>query len=79
MLVAIDMFGRIQAVRVVQDMPRSGLYGMLRIIDSQWMKLFKTKTFRDIQRVSWQTISADNEYDLFFGASITPITASAKI
>lgn len=79
LLVAIDMFGRIQAAHVLQDKPRSGLYGMLRIIESQWMKLFKGNTFRDIQRLSWQTIPADNEYDLFVGASVTPKTVSAKI
>lgn len=79
LLVAIDMFGRIQAARVLQDMPQSGLYGMLRIIESQWMKLFEGNTFRDIQRLSWQTIPADNEYDLFVGASVTPKTVSAKI
>ena len=33
LLVVIDMFGRIQGARVLQDMPSSGLYGMLRIIE----------------------------------------------
>lgn len=79
LLVAIDMFGRIQAASVLDDMQGSGLYGMLRVIESQWMKLFKGNTFRDIQRLSWQTIPADNEYDLFVGASVTPKTVSAKI
>jgi hypothetical protein len=31
------------------------------------MKLFKGNTFRDIQRSSWQTISADNGYGLLLG------------
>jgi Na+-translocating ferredoxin:NAD+ oxidoreductase RnfG subunit len=34
LLVAIDMFGRVQRARVLQDMLSSGLYGMLRIIAS---------------------------------------------
>jgi hypothetical protein len=64
---------------VVQAMPSSGLYGMLRIIESQWMTLFEGNTFRDIQRLSWKTIPADNEHALFVGASVTPKTVSAKI
>ena len=79
LLVVIDMFGRIQGARVLQDMPSSGLYGMLRIIESQSMKLFEGNTFRDIQRLSWQTTPADNEHALFVSAPVTPKTVSAKI
>jgi hypothetical protein len=33
----------------------------------------------DAVLASWQTIFADNEYDLFVGASITPKTVSDRI
>ncbi len=79
LLVALDMFGRIKAVRVVQNPATNSLYGELRIIPSQWISLFANNTFRDIQRLSWSKISANNEYDLFVGASITPKTVSAKV
>lgn len=79
LLVAVDMFGRIQAVRVIERRPQAELFGVLKLIESQWLKLFSGKTFRDIQRLSWQTIPADNEYDLFVGASVTPKTVSSKI
>lgn len=79
LLVAVDMFGRLQAVRVIEEINTPLLYGVLQIIESSWIKLFTGNTFRDIQRLSWQTITADNEYDLFVGASVTPKTVSAKI
>lgn len=79
LLVAIDMFGRLQAVRVIEESKSSASYGTLEIIQSTWIKLFAGNTFRDIRRLSWQSISADNEYDLFVGASVTPKTVSAKI
>lgn len=79
LLVAVDMFGRLQAVRVIEQAETPALFGVLQVIESSWIKLFSGNTFRDIQRLSWQTISAENEYDLFVGASVTPKTVSAKI
>jgi len=35
LLFGVDMFGRVQGARVLQDIASSGLYGMLRIIESQ--------------------------------------------
>ena len=34
---------------------------------------------QDILGINWQTLSADNEYDQFVGASITPKTVSDRI
>ena len=34
---------------------------------------------REIRRLSWQIIDADNEYAKFVGASITPKTVSGRI
>ena len=79
LLVVLDMFGRIKSVKVVREAGGQSLYGQLRIIPSKWISLFADNTFRDIQRLSWAKISAENEYDLFVGASITPKTVSAKI
>lgn len=79
LLVAMDMFGRIKSVRVVRTVGAESLYGGLSIIPSQWITLFANNTFRDIQRLSWTKITADKEYDLFVGASVTPKTVSAKI
>ncbi len=79
LLVALDMFGRIKSVRVVRTVRSDSLYGTLSIIPSSWLTLFEDKTFRDILRLSWSKIPADNEYDLFVGASVTPKTVSAKV
>lgn len=79
LLIALDMFGRIKSVRVVQSRQTDAKYGVLSIIPSQWITLFAGNTFRGIQRLSWSAIAADNEYDLFVGASVTPKTVSSKI
>ncbi len=79
LLVAVDMYGRIKAARVLAPNSSNSLYGVLEIIQSEWIKLFSNNTFRDIQRLSWQKIGSNNEYDLFVGASVTPKTVSAKI
>ena len=72
LLVAVDMFGRISAARVIKDLDSDELYGVVELIESQWMKEFEGSSMRDILRISWQTISAEHEYDKFVGASITP-------
>ncbi len=79
LLVALDMFGRIKSARVVSAVNSNSLYGALRIIPSNWLTLFEDKTFRDIRRLSWTKIPAENEYDLFVGASVTPKMVSAKV
>ena len=79
LLVAVDMFGRISAARVIADLDSDELYGVVEVIESQWMKEFTGNSMRDILRISWQTISAENEYDKFVGASVTPKTVSDRI
>ncbi|MFK7864085.1 MAG: hypothetical protein AB8B95_07655 [Pseudohongiellaceae bacterium] len=79
LLVAINMYGRLQAVRVIKESSSRDSFGVLEIIQSSWIKLFSGNTFRDIKRLSWQKISSDQEYDLFVGASVTPKSVSAKI
>jgi electron transport complex protein RnfG len=79
LLVAVDMFGRIRAARVIEDLDSEELYGVVDVIESQWMKQFTDNSMRDILRLSWQTITAENEYDQFVGASITPKTVSNRI
>ena len=79
LLVELDMFGRIKSVRVVRTVRYDSLYGTLSIIPSSWLTLFEDKTFLDILRLSLSKIPADNEYDLFVGASVTPKTVSAKV
>ncbi len=79
LLVAVDMFGRISAARVIKDLDSDELYGVVELIESQWMKEFEGSSMRDILRISWQTISAEHEYDKFVGASITPKTVSDRI
>lgn len=79
LLVAVDMFGRISAARVVEDIDSDELYGVVDVIESQWMKEFAGNSMRDILRISWKTISAENEYDRFVGASVTPKTVSDRI
>ncbi|PCJ28685.1 MAG: hypothetical protein COA96_00445 [SAR86 cluster bacterium] len=79
LLVSVDMFGRISAARVIKDLNSNELYGVVDVIESQWMKEFSGNSMRDIQRISWQTISAENEYDQFVGASVTPKTVADRI
>lgn len=79
LLIAVDMLGHITAARVVKKSHSSDLYGVVDVIESQWMKEFDGNAMRDIRRISWQVIDADNEYDQFVGASITPKTVSDRI
>jgi electron transport complex protein RnfG len=79
LMVAVDMFGHITAARVVKHLDSGGLYGVVDVIESQWMKEFDGNAMRDILGISWQKIEADNEYDQFVGASITPKTVSDRI
>lgn len=79
LLISFDMYGKISTARVVQELNTNALYGVVDLIESQWMKNFSGNGMRDILRISWQTISADNEYDQFVGASITPKSVSNRI
>lgn len=79
LLVAIDMFGRITAARVIEDIDTDACIGVVDVIDSKWMQLFTGNAMRDIRRLSWQTITAENEYDQFVGASITPKAVADRI
>lgn len=77
--IAVDMFGRISAARVIEDIETHSLYGIVDVIESSWMKQFTGNAMRDIRRISWQTIKAENEYDQFVGASITPKAVADRI
>lgn len=79
LLVAVDMYGRIDAARVIEDIEGEGLYGVVDIIDSKWMNEFSGNSMRDILRLSWQPITAENEYDQFVGSSITPKSVANQI
>ena len=79
LLIAVDMFGRISAARVIEDIDTDQLYGVVDVIDSKWMNEFTGNSMRDILRLSWQPITAENEYDQFVGASITPKSVANQI
>ena len=79
LLISIDMFGRIAAARVIEDINSDELFGQLEVIHSQWMTEFSGSSMRDIMRISWSTIGSENEYDQFVDASITPKTVSNRI
>ena len=79
LLVAVDMYGRISAARVIEDINSDQLYGVVDVIGSKWMGEFAGNSMRDILRLSWQAITADNEYDQFVGASITPKSVANQI
>ena len=79
LLIAVDMFGRIIAARVIEDIDSEQLFGVVDIIDSKWMNGFAGNSMRDILRLSWQPITAENEYDQFVGASITPKSVANQI
>ncbi len=73
------MYGRISAARVIKDLDSGELYGVVDVIESQWMKEFTGNTMRDILGISWKAIASDHEYDRFVGASITPKAVSNRI
>ncbi len=79
LLVSIDMFGRIQAARVLEDLESNEDHGVVDVIQSRWMAGFSGSSMRDIQRLSWQTIEDVDEYDQFVGASITPRAVADRI
>ncbi|MCG8413257.1 MAG: hypothetical protein MI746_03465 [Pseudomonadales bacterium] len=79
LLISVDMFGRIGAARVIEDLTGDDLYGTVATIESKWMEEFSGATMRDILGISWSTITADREYDQFVGASITPKAVSNRI
>ena len=79
LLIAVDMFGRISAARVIEDIDAEQLFGVVDVIDSKWMNGFAGNSMRDILRLSWQPITAENEYDQFVGASITPKSVANQI
>ena len=79
LLVAVDMYGRISAARVIEDINSDQLYGVVDVIGSKWMDEFAGNSMRDILRLSRQAITADNEYDQFVGASITPKCVANQI
>jgi Na+-translocating ferredoxin:NAD+ oxidoreductase subunit G len=79
LLIAVDMFGRISAARVIEDIDSEQLFGVVDVIDSKWMNGFAGNSIRDILRLSWQPITAENEYDQFVGASITPKSVANQI
>jgi electron transport complex protein RnfG len=79
LLIAVDMFGRISAARVIEDIDSEQLFGVVDVIDSKWMNGFTGNSMRDILRLSWQPITAENEYDQFVGASITPKSVANQI
>ena len=73
------MYGRISAALVIEDINSNQLNGVVDVIGSKWMDEFAGNSMRDILRLSWQAITADNEYDQFVGASITPKSVSNQI
>lgn len=79
LLIAVDMFGRISAARVIEDVDSRQLFGVVDVIDSKWMNGFAGNSMRDILRLSWQPITAENEYDQFVGASITSKSVAKQI
>ena len=79
LLVSIDMFGRIHAARILEDLESNEDHGGIDVIQSKWMAGFSGSSMRDIQRLSWQKIENVDEYDQFVGASITPRAVADRI
>ena len=79
LLIAADMFGRIEFAVVLEDVLSNDPYGQLEVIQSQWMTNFTRQSMSDILRLSWSKIESRGEYDQFVGASVTPKSVSNKI
>ncbi len=48
LLITVDMFGRISAARVIEDIDSRKLFGVMDVIDSKWMNGFAGNSMRDI-------------------------------
>ncbi|MDX1489810.1 MAG: FMN-binding protein [Pseudohongiellaceae bacterium] len=80
LLIAVNMQGRILNASVIEDIETDALYGVVKVIDSHWMKNFTGNTMRDMRRLSWSTIEpVPGEYDQFVGASLTPKAVANRI
>ena len=65
--------------RVIEDINSNQFYGAINVVESKWMNEFAGNSMRDILRLSWQPITAENEYDQFVGASITPKSVANQV
>ena len=79
LLIAADMYGRIEFAVILEDVLSNDTYGQLEVIQSQWMTNFTRQSMRDMLRLSWSKIESHGEYDQFVGASVTPKSVSNKI
>lgn len=80
LLIAVNMMGRIVAVRVIEDIDTPEMYGVVNVINSEWIKRFSGNGMSDMRRLSWSTVDAvPGEYDQFVGASLTPKNVANKV
>ena len=80
LLIAVNMMGRIVAVRVIEDIDTPQMYGVVNVINSEWIKRFSGNAMSDMRRLSWSTVDAvPGEYDQFVGASLTPKNVANKV
>jgi|SRR5690606_5032795 len=80
LLVAVNMMGRIVAVRVIEDIDSPDMYGVVNVINSEWIKSFSGNAMSDMRRLSWSTVDpVPGEYDQFVGASLTPKNVANKV
>jgi len=80
LLVAVNMMGRIVAVRVIEDIDSPVMYGVVSVVNSEWIRQFSGKAMSDMRRLSWSTVDpVPGEYDQFVGASLTPKNVANKV
>src|SRR5690606_20711115 len=56
LLVAVNMMGRIEAVRVIEDIDSPVMYGVVSVVNSEWIRQFSGKAMSDMRRLSWSTV-----------------------
>jgi electron transport complex protein RnfG len=71
-LTALDISGKIIAVRILNHKETAGLGDKIELKKSDWILSFKQKTLTDMQSRHWAVKRDQGSFDQFTGATITP-------
>jgi electron transport complex protein RnfG len=72
LLTALDITGKIIAVRILNHHETAGLGDKIELRKSNWILSFKDKSIADMQSVQWAVKRDQGNFDQFTGATITP-------
>lgn len=72
LLTALDITGKIIAVRILNHRETAGLGDKIELKKSDWILDFKNKSLTDMQSTLWAVKRDQGSFDQFTGATITP-------